>query len=345
MKKRVGIAGGTGYAGQQLLWLLMRHRKVDIDFVSSHSHGGEEVSDIYGNYLDYLSMKCISNEEVGERLEEIDLLFLALPHGRSRELAEIAMGRGIKVVDLGSDFRLEKEEDYKIWYGEAGKRSERCRGTYGLAEIRRDEIRGSNLIANPGCYPTATLLGLNPLLKYNLIEKDSIVVDAKSGVSGAGRSSNIQTLLCECSESIKPYGVTSHRHTPEIEQEGSRIAGDEVRVLFTPHLVPMKRGLLSVIYGRLKGDISEDEIREIYEREYGGEKFIRLREAPPETRWVNGSNYCDISLKVDKRTGRVVVMSVIDNLMKGAAGQAVQNMNIIFGFKEDEGLDFAGIYP
>jgi len=217
---------------------------------------------------------------------------------------------------------------------------------YGLTEFNRERIKESNLVANPGCYPTASLLAITPLLKKKLIRPSSIIIDAKSGVSGAGRGASIPSLMCECGESIKAYAVTTHRHTPEIEQEASKVVDEDVKLTFTPHLVPMTRGILAVVYAELVEDIEEEELVKLYEEIYEKEKFVRIKkDGLPETKWVKGSNYCDISVKVDKRTGRVIVVSAIDNLMKGAAGQAVQNMNVMFGFEEAKGIDFISMFP
>lgn len=344
--KKVGILGATGYTGQQLLWLLRNHPNVEIEFIASYSHGGQDFSRIYGNYFGEFTKVCIPNTDVKERLGDIDLLFIALPHGKAFEITQMALDRGVRVVDLGADFRLDDSEKYEEWYGKTcdGKKN-LSEAVYGLTELNREKIRESRLVANPGCYPTASLLALIPLLKSGLIQSNSIIIDAKSGVSGAGRGSVTETLMCECSETIKAYAVTTHRHTPEIEQEASKVANEEVKLTFTPHLVPMNRGILSVIYGDLKREIDDESLRKLYEKEYSGEKFIRIKEELPETRWVKGSNYCDISVKVDKRTGRVIVVSAIDNLVKGAAGQAVQNMNLMFGFEEATAIDFISIFP
>lgn len=344
--KNVGILGATGYAGQQLLGLLRTHPHIKIKFIASHSYVDQEFSKIYENYSHEFDKVCISNIQVEENLSKIDLLFIALPHGKAFEISKKALDLGVKVVDLGADFRLNHQKVYEEWYKVPCKEKDLLsQAVYGLTELNREKIANSNLVANPGCYPTASLLGIIPLLKNNLIDTDSIIIDAKSGVSGAGRSASISSLMCECSESIKAYAVGTHRHTPEIEQEASKISGKEVTLTFTPHLVPMNRGILSVIYAKLKKNIDEKELKKIYLDEYKKDKFIRIKDTLPETRWVKGSNYCDISVRVDKRTGRVIVMSAIDNLMKGAAGQAIQNMNLMFGFEETKSIDFISIFP
>lgn len=334
------VIGATGYAGQQLVWFLNNHKYVEIKFLASHTYADEEFSKIYNNYTGIINNKCINMREVEERLEEIDVLFIALPHGKSFDIVQKALEKGVKVIDLGADFRLEDVECYEEWY----KLEHKCpelleEAIYGLVEIYRNEIKNKKLIANPGCYTTASILALYPLLKSKLIDTDSIIIDAKSGVSGAGRGLNTASLYAECNESIKAYGVAGHRHTPEIEQELSKAAGEKILLNFTPHLVPMNRGILSTCYGKLKNNISQEEVYKIYEEFYKNDYFVRIVDTLPETRNVRGSNFCDIGIKVDKRTNRVIVVSAIDNLIKGAAGQAVQNMNLIFGLEEGEGIN------
>lgn len=334
------VIGATGYAGQQLVWFLNNHKYVEIKFLASHTYADEEFSKIYNNYTGIINNKCINMREVEERLEEIDVLFIALPHGKSFDIVQKALEKGVKVIDLGADFRLEDVECYEEWY----KLEHKCpelleEAIYGLVEIYRNEIKNKKLIANPGCYTTASILALYPLLKSKLIDTDSIIIDAKSGVSGAGRGLNTASLYAECNESIKAYGVAGHRHTPEIEQELSKAAGEKILLNFTPHLVPMNRGILSTCYGKLKNNISQEEVYKIYEEFYKNDYFVRIVDTLPETRNVRGSNFCDIGIRVDKRTNRVIVVSAIDNLIKGAAGQAVQNMNLIFGLEEGEGIN------
>lgn len=341
-----GIVGATGYAGEQLAWILKNHPNVHVDFYNSHNYADVGFNEIYGNYSGFIEDKCIGMEEVFERLAKIDVLFIALPHGKAFDLIRSALNKGVKVIDLGADFRINHQEIYEQWYGIKHEFPKLLvEAVYGLCELNRDKIKGCNLIANPGCYPTATILGLAPLLKNKLIDAGTVIIDAKSGVSGAGRAANISTLFTECNESIKAYGVAGHRHTPEIEQELGKLAGENMVVSFTPHLVPMNRGILSTCYGSLKVDTTTEELLDIYREFYRDEYFVKIINGLPETRWVKGSNLCHIGVKVDKRTKRVVVMSVIDNLIKGAAGQAVQNMNIMFGFEETEGLDFLAMAP
>jgi N-acetyl-gamma-glutamyl-phosphate reductase len=343
---RVGVIGATGYAGEQLVWILHNHSEVKIEFLSAHNYAEVEFNKVYGNYNGFIEEKCIDMEEAIKRIDKIDVLFIALPHGKAFELSKIALDHGVKVIDLGADFRLNSESLYETWYGVKHESTQLLGdAVYGLTELNREKIKDCNLLANPGCYPTATILGLAPLLNKKLIDVDSIIIDAKSGVSGAGRSANIATLYTECNESIKAYGVTNHRHTPEIEQELSKLANENVVISFTPHLVPMNRGILSTCYGSLNTELTTEELLDIYRNYYKDEYFIKIIPDLPETRWVRGSNLCHIGLRVDKRTNRVIVVSVIDNLIKGAAGQAVQNMNIMFGLKENQGLQFLPMAP
>lgn len=342
----IGVIGATGYAGEQLVWILRNHAEANIVFYGSHNYAGMPFSETYNNYIGFIEDICVDMEEAARQLDNIDVLFIALPHGKAFEITEKALEKGVKVIDLGADFRLKTKSVYEQWYQVEHTSSQLLeQAVYGLPELNRDKVKGCKLLANPGCYPTATILALAPLLKNKLVDSNSIIVDAKSGVSGAGRTASINTLFTECNESIKAYGVTSHRHTPEIEQELSNVYGDDVFISFTPHLVPMNRGILSTCYGSLIKEISTEELIQLYKNFYAGEFFVKVIEPLPETRWVRGSNLCHISVRVDKRTNRIIVVSAIDNLVKGAAGQAVQNMNIMFGLKETEGLEFIAMAP
>jgi N-acetyl-gamma-glutamyl-phosphate reductase len=343
---KAGIVGATGYAGEQLVWILNNHPDVCIEFYSSHNYSNIQFNEIYVNYFGFIEDKCIDMNEAMDKLKDINVLFIALPHGKAFEITEKALKLGVKVIDLGADFRLNSKEVYESWYGVKHELEASLEdAVYGLTELNRESIKNCNLLANPGCYPTATILGLAPLLKNKLIDTNSIIVDAKSGVSGAGRSANIATLFTEVNESIKAYGAPGHRHTPEIEQELSKLAEKDLVISFTPHLVPMNRGILSTCYGSLKVETSTEELLELYKEFYKEDYFVKILNTLPETRWVKGSNLCHISVRVDKRTNRVIVISAIDNLVKGAAGQAVQNMNVMFGFKETEGLEFIAMAP
>lgn len=337
---KVGIVGSTGYAGYQLSTILSQHKNVSIVFLSSHNYSNMKLSDVYGNLGGILENVCIDMQEVESKLANIDVLFLALPHGQSFDLVEKALSSGVKVIDLGADYRLRNHADYEKWYGVNHKLTDRLEdAVYGLPEINRKKISGSSLVANPGCYPTASILALSPLIQAGILDNSSIIIDAKSGVSGAGRSTNVATMFCECSESVKAYNIAVHRHTPEIEQQLSDVAGNNIVLSFTPHLVPMSRGILATCYGTLKKSVSQEELYDLYKSYYKNEPFVRIKENLPETRHVRGSNICDIGVRVDERTNRVIAVSAIDNLIKGAAGQAVQNMNILCGFYEHAGLD------
>lgn len=343
---RVGVVGATGYAGEQLVWILQQHKEVSIEFYSSHNYADIAFSDIYRNFTGFIGDRCVDMLQAYNSLERIDVLFIALPHGKSFELTEKALSLGVKVIDLGADFRLNSQEEYEKWYElKHGAVDLLESAVYGLPELNRVQIKYSNLVANPGCYPTATILGLAPLLKNKLINVNSIIIDAKSGISGAGRAANLATLYTECNESIKAYGVPGHRHTPEIEQELSKLAGEASIITFTPHLAPMNRGILSTCYSTLKANITAEELNALYQNFYRDEYFVKVLDVLPETRWVRGSNFCHIGMKLDKRTNRVIIVSAIDNLIKGAAGQGVQNMNIMFGFPENEGLSFLAMAP
>lgn len=343
---KAGIVGATGYAGEQLAWFLYKHPKVEVEFYASHNYADMAYNEIYNNFYGYIDNICVNMETAISKLSNINVLFIALPHGKAFKITEKALSLGVKVIDLGADFRLESKEVYEEWYGVKHEASQLLENAvYGLTELNREDIKKCNLLANPGCYPTATILALTPLLKNNLIEPKSIIVDAKSGVSGAGRAANIGSLFTECNESIKAYAVATHRHTPEIEQELSKVSIEDVMICFTPHLVPMNRGILSTCYGTLKKDVTTEELIALYRDFYKENFFIKIIDGLPETRWVRGSNLCHIGINVDKRTKRVIIISAIDNLIKGAAGQAVQNMNIMFGLEETTSLEIISMAP
>lgn len=343
---KAGIIGATGYAGEQLTWILHNHPEAELKFLCSHSYSGNSFENIYRNYAGIMQCICINEYEAEERFKDIDVLFTALPSGKAFNFVKKAVDNGIKVIDLGADFRLKSKETYEKWYGIEHLASELLpKSVYGLPEINRERIKTASIVANPGCYPTATILALAPLVKNELVKNKSIIVDAESGVSGAGRAANLSSAFCECNESVKAYGVTTHRHTPEIEQILSDICNEQIVLTFTPHLVPMNRGILSTCYGNLSKEVNESDIMDIYKEFYKEESFVKVTKDLPETRWVRGSNYCHIGLRLDLRTGRIIIISAIDNLMKGAAGQAVQNMNIMFGLEETMGLGFAAVVP
>lgn len=337
---KAGIIGATGYAGQQLVSLLVNHPEAEIKFVSSNSYAGQLFSDIYPQFYKILDMPLLSTEEAKAAMSDVDVVFTALPNGLVFELAQLALEKGIKIIDFSADFRLDDPDVYEEWYKtEHTAKDLISKQVYGLAELWRDKIKGADLIANPGCYTTASILAISALLREDgLVDTDHIIIDAKSGITGSGRKKDLSLLYAEAGESVKAYGIAHHRHTPEIEQELSKVAGKEIQVQFTPHLMPMKRGILATIYVDLKKDVTEDDLYAVYEKYYGDENFIRIRRGMCETRFVVGTNFCDISVRVDRRTHRAIITSCIDNMVKGAAGQAVQNMNVAFGLEETAGL-------
>lgn len=337
---KAGIIGATGYAGQQLASLLVNHPEAEIKFVSSNSYAGQLFSDIYPQFYKILDMPLLSTEEAKAAMSDVDVVFTALPNGLVFELAQLALEKGIKIIDFSADFRLDDPDVYEEWYKtEHTAKDLISKQVYGLAELWRDKIKGADLIANPGCYTTASILAISALLREDgLVDTDHIIIDAKSGITGSGRKKDLSLLYAEAGESVKAYGIAHHRHTPEIEQELSKVAGNEIQVQFTPHLMPMKRGILATIYVDLKKDVTEDDLYAVYEKYYGDENFIRIRRGMCETRFVVGTNFCDISVRVDQRTHRAIITSCIDNMVKGAAGQAVQNMNVAFGLEETAGL-------
>lgn len=342
---KVGIIGVTGYAGQQLLYLLRKHKKVEITFLSSNSYQGRYISEIFGNYKKYFEKKLVSQKEAEELLDKIDLLFLALPHGISENITKLALEKNIKVIDLSADFRLDSSNEYEKWYTVKHKYPNiNNEAIYGLPELNREKIKNSRLIASPGCYPTSVILGLAPLLAKKLVKGDNIIIDSKSGVSGAGRGLKIESLFSEVNENFKAYNLFKHRHTPEIEQELKKLFKDELSIIFTPHIIPINRGILSTMYLDLKEELTEKEIYDLYKDFYKEEYFIRVSTELPEIKNIKNTNICEIGLRVDISKKKIIVISVIDNLIKGAGGQAIQSMNIMFGFDEKEGLDYLSMY-
>lgn len=344
---KAGIVGATGYAGQELFRLLLGHPKVKVSFISSRSYGGEPYRQIYSNYTKIIDINCINNEIDLLNLD-IDVLFIALPHGIACGLITEEVINRYKVIDLGADFRLKSQNIYEKWYGvEHENPNLLTRAVYGLCELNRSKIKNSSLVANPGCYTTCSILSIAPLVKEKIINNNSIIIDAKSGVTGAGRGLNLGTHYTECNESVKAYKIAAHRHTPEIEEQLNYLTDNKFNLVFTPHLIPMNRGILTTAYADLLKEISYDEVKNIYEKYYSNEQFVRLlpKEEYPETKWIKGSNYIDINFKIDKRTNKIVILGAIDNLIKGAAGQAVQNMNIIFDLKETMGIDMIPAFP
>lgn len=344
---KVGIIGATGYAGAELTRLLYQHREVEIKFLDSRSYSGKEYGCVYPNLKNIVAEECTSIN-LEEDLEDIDLVFCALPHGLSQMAVKKICSNGKKVIDLSGDFRIRDVDTYEGWYGIRHEAKEILNiAVYGLSEIYEDQIAKAQLIANPGCYPTSVLLPLYPLLKEKVVKGEEIIIDSKSGISGAGRRPSDGNLFSQCNENLMAYGIGIHRHIPEIEQELSIAAEKEVKVQFTPHLIPMTRGILSTIYLSNKEGADLRLIKDVYRSYYEKKTFIRILEENeyPQTKAVRGSNYCDIGFKIDERTKRIIIVSAIDNLIKGAAGQGVQNMNLMFGFDEVEGLQQVAIWP
>ncbi|MDB4896890.1 MAG: putative N-acetyl-gamma-glutamyl-phosphate reductase [Firmicutes bacterium] len=348
MRLKVGIAGATGYAGIELIRLLGNHPEAEVVLAGTESYVGQELAAVYPHLAGHLSLpgRAATPEALAD---ECDVVFTALPHGVPMKLAPAVLGAGKKLIDLGADFRLRDTAAFETWYQHKHEAADlMSEAVYGLPELYRAEIRGARLVGNPGCYPTACALAAAPLLKAGVVESRGIIFDAKSGVSGAGRGLSLGVHFSEVTENFKAYNIAGgHRHTPEIEQTLSDLAGEPVVITFTPHLVPMVRGILATGYFQLTAERSTDELLALFREFYAGEPFVRVRPAGdlPQTKQVSGSNYCDIGLQVDRRTGRVLVIAVIDNLVKGAAGQAIQNMNLLFGLPETTGLAAAPIYP
>ena len=344
---KVGIVGATGYAGAELVRLLVSHAEVQIAWLASRSYKGQAYQDIYGNFCEIIDLDC-ADTNVEELADEVDLIFTATPQGYCAGIVNESLLNKCKIIDLSADFRIKDVETYEKWYGIKHKSPEFIgEAVYGLCEINRDKIADARLIANPGCYTTCSILSAYPLVKEGLIDPDNIIIDAKSGTSGAGRGAKIPNLFCEVNESIKAYGVGNHRHTPEIEEQLGYACGKELTLQFTPHLVPMNRGILASIYAKPLKEMDMEEILSTYNKYYSDEEFIRVLEPDklPETKWVRGSNFVDIGFCIDRRTSRLMIFGAIDNLVKGAAGQAVQNMNLLFGLRENCGLEQAPIFP
>lgn len=349
---KVGIIGATGYAGNELVRLLMGHKDVEIMWYGSRSYIDKKYAEVYQNMFEIVEDTCL-DDNMKELASKVDVIFTATPQGfLAGVLTEEILSR-VKIIDLSADFRIKDVKTYEKWYKIEHKSPQFIEeAVYGLCEINRDKIKGARLIANPGCYTTCSILTAYPLVKEGLINPDTLIIDAKSGTSGAGRGAKLPNLFCEVNENMKAYGVTNHRHTPEIEEQLGYAAGKEIMVNFTPHLVPMNRGILATEYATLnkKADgtlPTYEEVKAVYDKYYKNEKFVRVLEKDicPETKWVEGSNYVDVNFKIDERTGRIVMMGALDNLVKGAAGQAVQNMNLLFGFDEAEGLNLVPMFP
>lgn len=344
---KVGIIGSTGYAGAELARLLLQHKDVEIVWYGSRSYIDKKYYEVFRNMFQIVDAKCM-DDDMETLANSVDVIFTATPQGLCASLVNEEVLNKVKIIDLSADFRIKDVSIYEQWYGMEHKSPQFIdEAVYGLCEINRDKVKGARLVANPGCYPTCTILSIYPLLKEGMINPDTIIVDAKSGTSGAGRGAKVNNLFCEVNENIKAYGVTTHRHTPEIEEQLSYAAGSDVLINFTPHLVPMNRGILVTAYASLNKKVSYEEVKAVYDKYYDREQFVRVldKDVPPETRWVEGSNYVDVNFKIDERTNRIIMMGAMDNLVKGAAGQAVQNMNIMFGFDEKEGLLQVPMFP
>ena len=334
---KVGIIGATGYAGGELVRILMGHKDAEIVWYGSRSYVDQKYADVYRNMFQIVDAKCM-DDNMDELAEQVDVIFTATPQGLCASLINEGILSKTKIIDLSADFRLKDVKVYEEWYKIEHKAPQYIdEAVYGLCEINRDKVKDARIVANPGCYTTCSILTAYPLAKEGLIDMSTLIIDAKSGTSGAGRGAKLPNLYCEVNENIKAYGVATHRHTPEIEEQLGYAAGEKVVLNFTPHLVPMNRGILATEYAKLTKKVT-------YEAD---EKFVRVLEKDqcPETKWVEGSNYVDIGFKIDERTGRIIMMGAIDNLVKGAAGQAVQNMNLLFGLPESEGLELVPMFP
>lgn len=344
---KAGIIGSTGYAGAEIVRLLMGHPEVEIKWYGSRSYIDKKYADIYQNMFQIVEDVC-KDDNLEKLADEVDVIFTATPQGFCASMINEQILSKVKVVDLSADFRIKDVAVYEKWYGIEHKSPSFIEeAVYGLCEVNREKIKNARLVANPGCYTTCSILSLYPLVKEGLIDPSTIIIDAKSGTSGAGRGAKVDNLFCEVNENMKAYGVATHRHTPEIEEQLGYAAGQPIVLNFTPHLVPMNRGILVTAYASLKDKLSYEEVKAAYDKYYAKEKFVRVLEKDvcPQTKWVEGSNYVDVNFKIDERTGRIIVMAALDNLVKGAAGQAVQNMNLLFGFDEAMGLNLVPMFP
>ena len=346
---KVGIIGATGYAGNELVRLLLGHKDAEIVWLGSRSYIDQNYSDVYRNMFKLVDAKCM-DDNMEQLANEVDVIFTATPQGLCASLVNDEILSKTKIIDLSADFRLKDVNVYEQWYKLEHKAPQYIdEAVYGLCEINRDKVsKDTRIIANPGCYTTTSILTLYPMVKEGIINPDTIIIDAKSGTSGAGRGAKVANLFCEVNESMKAYGVGTHRHTPEIEEQlGYACGRDDLKLIFTPHLVPMNRGILVTAYANLAKDVTYEDVKAAYDKYYDKEYFVRVlpKDVCPETRWVEGSNFVDIGFKIEPRTNRLIMMGALDNLVKGAAGQAVQNMNLLFGLPENEGLQLAPMFP
>lgn len=344
---KVGIIGATGYAGSELVRILLGHKDVEIKWYGSRSYIDKKYASIYQNFFQLVDATCM-DDNMEALADQVDVIFTATPQGLCASLVNEEILSKVKIIDLSADFRIKDVKVYEEWYKLEHKSPQFIEeAVYGLCEINRENVKKARLVANPGCYTTCSILTCYPLVKEGIIDPNTIIVDAKSGTSGAGRGAKVDNLFCEVNENMKAYGVATHRHTPEIEEQLGYACGEKITINFTPHLVPMNRGILATAYASLKKDVTYEEVKAIYDKYYADEKFVRVLEKDvcPQTKWVEGSNYVDVNFKIDPRTNRIIMMGAIDNLVKGAAGQAVQNMNLMFGLKESEGLELVPMFP
>lgn len=344
---KAGIIGSTGYAGGELARLLLQRDDIEIKWYGSRSYIGQKYASLYPNMYKIVDEECM-DDNMKELAGQVDVVFTATPQGLCASLVDEEILSKVKIIDLSADFRIKDVSVYEEWYKLTHASPQFLEeAVYGLPEVNRERVKKARLIANPGCFPTCSFLSVYPLVKEGLVDPDTIIIDAKSGTSGAGRGAKMDSLYCEVNENIKAYGVGTHRHTPEIEEQLSYAAGRPVTISFTPHLVPMNRGILVTAYGSLTKEVTYEEVRAVYDKYYKDEFFVRVleKDVVPQTRWVEGSNFADVNFKIDTRTNRVVMMGAIDNMVKGAAGQAIQNMNLMFGLPENTGLKQIPIFP
>ncbi|WP_339875847.1 N-acetyl-gamma-glutamyl-phosphate reductase [uncultured Algoriphagus sp.] len=343
-KLKVAIVGASGFTGSELARLLLNHEGVSIEMITSESHVGKPFSDLHPQFFTRLDIPLVSAEEVSK--EKLDVIFLALPHGVSMDFVAKWKDSCAKIIDLSGDFRLSTKEVYEEWYNKKHSYPEGfATAVYGLPELFADKIKSASLVANPGCYPTASILSMAPLFAKQLVEEKSLIIDAKSGLTGAGIKASATTHFSNVNENFKAYGIAGHRHTIEIEEQLGGLAGHQTAVQFTPHLLPVDRGILVTAYAKIKGEMNQEKLTEIYRHFYKDKPFVRLRNQAPGIKDVRGSHFCDVFPVWDARTERVIVISAIDNLLKGAASQAVHNMNLMFGLKESEGLNQVPLKP
>lgn len=343
---KVSILGATGYAGAELVKLILQHPNATLTHITSESHTGQALADVYPHMRGITDLTLESMDNLEAIAKDSDFIFIALPHGHAMAVGKALVDTPVKIIDLGADYRFSDTKVYEAWY-HVPHTHPGAPSVYGLAELNREAIKSAKIIGNAGCYTTASILALAPLVKNHMIQINSIIIDAKSGTSGAGRSAKLDTHYPEFYDAFKAYGVATHRHTPEIEAALGKLNGAPIMLNFTPHLVPMSRGILATAYANLNEGVTPDAVSQAFEKAYATEPFVRLLglNAYPNTKYVRGSNFIDIAWHIDERTGRVIVLSAIDNLVKGAAGQAVQNFNIACGYEETTGLKLVPMYP